>query len=216
MSMNVTTRTGQDIATLVKRQFGDESGVQITDADLLRWINDGQRQINEQNKVFKAKSTTSSVAAQADYALPTGAASSIDSIHYNGIPVRALAYPEVEEYIMAYEGTKGSQGNPTVWYQWAGQVTFWPAPQSDNDTITILYTANPVELASLGDTLGLPDRYFNAIVQYVLSQAYEMDEDWDAANYKSQQFGVSLDQVADAERTTQEMTYPVITVIEDY
>ncbi len=218
MSLNVTTRIAMDVASIVKRQFGDEAGVQLTDPDIIRWINDGQREINEKNKVLTARATTASVAGQDTYSLPTGAASSISSIQWDGMPVKGIPYAEAENYILTYTAAPytGANSIPVVWYMWAGQITFWPKPVGDNATIAILYTAVPAAVTNLGDTLSLPDSYFNTLVQYVLSQAYEMDEDWDAANYKSQQFTQNLDSVADNERTTQDMTYPVIPDVTDF
>ena len=37
-----TTKTALDVANYVKRQFGDESGTQMTDADIWRWIDSAQ------------------------------------------------------------------------------------------------------------------------------------------------------------------------------
>ena len=39
------TKTVSDIATDVKRTFGDEAGVQVNDTDIARWINSAQIEI---------------------------------------------------------------------------------------------------------------------------------------------------------------------------
>lgn len=216
MSLNITSKTVQDVATTVKRQFGDESGVQVTDADIYRWINDGQKEIVVKNKVLKGKATITAVANQAEYTLPEANIAVIESIHWNGIPIPGVAYPEVEQYILGHPTLfEGGTGVPAMWYEWAGLVTFWPTPATA-DTITLLYTRMPDPVVALTDTLSVPDKYFNTLLKFVMSQVYEMDEDWEASNFKSQQFTDDLNITADEDRSTQNMTYPVINVTVDY
>ena len=47
MSYLTSTYTGTDVSSYVKRQFGDESGVQITDEDIVHWINAGVMRFSE-------------------------------------------------------------------------------------------------------------------------------------------------------------------------
>jgi len=217
MTLNVTTKTVQDISYSVRRQFGDESGVQIKDLDILHWINDGQKDINNKNKVLKGRAQVDSVASQAEYTVPAVSIACIESIHWDGVPLVGLPYPEVESYIKGFSPDDLSIGTPTIWYEWAGVITFWPSPDATTvGVITLLYTSNPVEVTTLLDTLSIPDKYFNTLVKYVLSQAYEMDEDWNASQIKSKQLTDDLDEMADEERSTSGMTYPVINCVVDY
>lgn len=217
MSLNVTTRTVLDIAATVRRQFGDESGVQITDNDIYRWVTDGQKDIAVKNKVLKGRAQVDSVSGQAEYSMPLVNIASIESIHWDGSPLAGLPYPEVESYIKDYSGNAAAAGVPVVWYEWAGTITFWPKPATTTvAVITLLYTRLPDAVTGMADVLSLPDRYFNTLVKYVLSQAYEMDEDWDASNFKIKQLGEDLDNMADDERSTSSMTYPVINALVEY
>lgn len=216
MTLNITSKTVQDVASTVKRQFGDESGVQVTDSDIYRWVNDGQKEIVTKNKVIKGKATIVAVPGQSDYTLPEANIAAIESIHWAGIPIVGVAYPEVEKYILGHPTLfEGGTGTPAMWYEWAGTVTFWPTPAAA-DQITLLYTRMPDHVSSLTDLLSVPDKYFNMLLKFVLAQAYEMDEDWEASNFKTQQFTDDLNTTADDERSTQNMTYPVINVTVDY
>jgi hypothetical protein len=60
----------------------------------------------------------------------------------------------------------------------------------------------------------LPDKYFNAIRDYVLAQAYEMDESMDVALRKQEQFGSSVMEMSEEERTSQNMTFQSITLVD--
>lgn len=51
-----------EIATRVKRQFGDEAGAQIEDADILRWVNDAMIDIARTNNLLQISATTATTA----------------------------------------------------------------------------------------------------------------------------------------------------------
>ena len=216
MTYIITSKVGSDVANAVRRQFGDESGVQVKDADFLRWINDGQRSIVAKNKVLKGKATLAATPGQADYDMPAARIANIESIHINNIPIPGLSYPDMEKYIEDHPYlTADATGTPVLWYQWGGLITLWPTP-TQADMISLLYTAFPPELTSLSEALSLPDKYFNVLIDYVLSKAYELDEEFDASSFKSQQYENQLHEMADEERSTANMTYPVINDVVDY
>ena len=69
MSYNIPTKTGLDVAAAVKRTFGDESGVQLVDNDIVNWINQAQVHIASSTRVLKTKATTSLISGQNTYSL---------------------------------------------------------------------------------------------------------------------------------------------------
>jgi hypothetical protein len=81
--------------------------------------------------------------------------------------------------------------------------------------LTILYLARPTDITVLGDNLALPDEYFNRLLEYVLQQAYEMDEDWNAAAAKAQQLSSGLALLQESDTWQERETYPVITVLDE-
>lgn len=203
------TRTVGDVQNAVKRQFGDESGVQIVDADVSTWINDAQDTIIDRNHILKAKSTISSVVGQANYSLAALPIHQIEALHYNGIRLPNMAFAQAEEEII---GSPAQNGLPELWYEWAGTITLFPAPDSIL-AIDIYYTARPTRVDTNPLTLlSLPDKYYQDIVRYVLQQAYELDEDWQASQTKAQQFTDSIGAMGEEERSAQNMTYDVIVV----
>lgn len=211
MSINRPTRTVNDVAEHVKRQFGDESGVQINNGDILRWTNNAQREIVTRNQVLKAKAVTLSEAGKGDYTFPDENIYQIESLHYDGLPIKNVTYREAEEYLIR---TNLPSGKPKIWYEWAGVVSLYPIPREGGKEIALLYTRVPPMLDSLQSILTLPDKYYDTLLRFVLHQAFEMDENWDASNMKLQQFAADLDLLSEEERTAQHMTYPTITVID--
>lgn len=215
------TKTVADVIRTVQRQFGDESGVQLADADIAGWINDAQMQINIINKVLRAKGTLPSVANQKSYSLATltPKPQQIEALHYNGVRVPNMPFPQYEETVtQADPNSTQTAAIPVMWTEWAGTFLFWPAPR-DVQTIEVYYTAQPTVLAVSpvvpANLLSLPDDCFQDVVRYVLQQAYEMDEDWTASNTKAQQLADSLTLRGEKERTEQDMTFQTVTVVDD-
>lgn len=125
-----------------------------------------------------------------------------------------MNFPEAEEYIFSADPLGEAQGVPVLWYEWAGTFTFWPAP-SDVKNIDMYYTKRPDPVATINDTLTIPDKHYQDVVRYVLQQAYEMDEDLGNAQAKGAQFEASINEFSEEARTAQNMTYSTITVYDN-
>jgi len=184
MPLGTTTKTLGDVITQVKRQFGDESGVQITDVDITRWVNQGQMEIVNKNPMIQATASQSTIVKQQTYPVPPDIIQ-IESVMYDG----CILQPRNFEGIRAELGSANStqQGTPEFWYTWADLIYLWPVPDTVK-SITVNYSKTPKVVSSPSDTLGVPDRYFDRVCEYVLSKAYELDEDWSANANQRQSF----------------------------
>lgn len=213
MSYGPSTRTVNDVMRAVKRVFGDESGVQLEDADILMWINDAQDEIVNRNHILKGTATVSSVAGQGSYTFPTERIHQIESLHYDGARLPNVSFAQAENQIISNSATLDDRGEPELWYEWGGKFTFWPIPATEKG-IVLYYTLRPERVTSAEDLLTVPDKYYQNVVTYVLQRSYEMDEDWQASQVKQQQFDASLGDLAEEERTAQHMTYSTITIFD--
>lgn len=216
--INPSTHTVNDVLSYVKRQFGDESGVQLTDADLYRWINAGQYEIVSKNAILKVRATADVVANQREYDFPAQDILHVNTLNYKGRPIQFLSFPEAQDKLVRQDSENIGTGEPEFWYEWAGQFYLWPTPQENvTDGLTVYYVKNPSTVSNATDTLSVPDRYYSRLLEFVLSQAYELDEDWSASNYKTEQFHSGLDSLAEEENAGSRHVYPSITVLsEDY
>lgn len=209
-----STRLAAEVARYVQRQFGDESGVQITNDDIIRWTNAGQQEIFLRNEPLKATAYADIVAGQKDYTLPTDILR-IQSILVNGLPVEQKSTQEIEEYILHEDPQYIGQGQPVVWAEWGGTVTFYPTPDRDSTNgMTLKYVKGSTAVVSINDTLSTPDAYFNRLCEYVMQQAYELDENFDASKMKEVQFATGLGQQFSKDQVTPNL-YPTITVLEE-
>lgn len=210
MTLRPSTRTYSQVRRAVLRTFGDEAGVQIDEQDVLQWANDAQQAINSKNKIFKSKSTTQTVPGQAEYTFPDDLIQQIEAITYNGLPLKAVEMPSAQDTLFEPDSKPGTTGDPVAWYEWAGTFTLFPAPDKARD-LSLYYTRYPEPLTGADDQpLDVPDKYYQAVVDYVLWKCYELDEDWNGAQFKEQQFRTALEEQAEEEREVAHMTYPVI------
>lgn len=207
----------QDVANRVKRTFGDDAGVQVTDDDIIRWINDAQLQISVDNEeLLETVATADIVSGQADYTMPTNL-NTLRSLMFNNFKLRSLSFNEFNEYIDGFKATvqQGGYGNgkSEVFMVYGGTVTLFPTPnQSITGGLRIYYARHPASVGTLADGLGVPDRYHNSVVEYCLRMAYEMDENVEMAAYKGNQFAAQVQKLKSQEKTTTEY-YPSITTL---
>lgn len=214
MPLRPNTMTYGELALEVKRLFGDESGVQLEPNDILRWANQGQRDINGRNKVLKTRSSAVTVAGTDLYTFPDDDIYEISSLQLDGQPLPNVEYPEAERRILSYDPNRTETGTPQYWYTWGNEFWLWPKPNAVNN-ITLLYTKVPPKLTGTdSEILALGDEYFPVLVDYVLSKAYEMDEDWTAAQNKGTAYENAINQQGEKERDAQDMTYPVIAEVD--
>ncbi|WP_190221174.1 phage adaptor protein [Streptomyces griseosporeus] len=207
------------MANRVRRTFGDDAGVQIIDDDIFRWINDAQLQISVDNEeLLETVATSDIVAGQADYTTPSNM-NTLRSLMYNNLRLRSLSFAEFNEYIDGFRNPAGSpnsygNGTPEVFMVYGGVITLFPTPDTSLvGGLRIYYAKHPPSVGNLADGLGVPDRYHNSVVEYCLKMAYEMDENFDAANYKKGEFENQIMKLKNQEKTTSTEYYPRITVL---
>lgn len=197
MPAEVFSYTGNDVSFRVRSQFGDQSGAQLGDPAILSWINDGQREIVNSNPILRATKITNLVAGQQDYSFPEDKVLAIEAVYVSGYPILNISPQAAREYIIALDPARQLNAErPEVWYERAGVITFYPVPSSNiANAIKLEYVKTPTPLVNLTETLSIPDRYFNELTNYVISQALEMDENYSAAAYKLGQFREGLDRL---------------------
>lgn len=215
MAIEKKSRTVQDVKNNIERQFGDEAGVQLSTSDIIRWVNDGMQEIaNTNTTINQKKATTDIVQGQDLYSLSdvafTGIAR-INSVRVNGIPCTPITFQEAEKYLVNTSSSTAN-GTPNMWYEDANDLRLFPIPDAAiAGGLQIYFTTVPAVVSALGDTLDIPDSYFNALCQYVMTQAYEMDENFQAAQYAQAKFDKSLG-LRQNDTNIQEKSFPTILI----
>lgn len=211
--------TVNDVLTRVRRTFGDESSAQVTQSDVLRWINDAQREAVMQNEGLLQKvGYVSSVAGTSVYTYPTDLFT-LSHLYFRESATSAyyimkwMSLKDFSEYVDGWDGSS-LQGVPLIYTQQEdGQFTVFPKPEASvANGFKLIYSRYATDVVDTNSTIDLPSFLGTYVVNYCLMQAYEMDEDWEAAERKGQQIQGDLDFNNNRKFWFGRDSYPVINV----
>lgn len=208
------TKTWGDVAANIRRSFGDESGVQLEDGDLTRWINQGQYEIARQNKVLKAKATSSTMPGQSSYVLSVGKPIlQIESVRINENRLIPTEFTTVDANYEEYP--KDAEGDPRIWYRWGDEIVIWPAPKSAQP-LNIYFTAAPAAYPNFdaNQMLELPDEYYLPLLDFCMAKAHEMDDNPQSQELSIKQYADRMTSMNDEERGGQSLTFQTITIVD--
>lgn len=168
-----------EIKTSVKRQFGDESGAQITEADITRWANDAIRDIVRKVEITNQHRETAAVAEDGSYELPDNFMY-IARVTFDNRLINERKLQDLDLDSRAVD-TAGS-GTPESYYIWNNTLYLYPAPsRGGSGNLDIWYVSQPAALTSDTDVPEIPTYMHEDIVRYCLARAKELDEDWAAS-----------------------------------
>lgn len=211
-----------EVKVRVKRTFGDESAVQVTDQDITRWVNDGQREIVMINTGLLEKiATADAVKGQQDYSKPADMLilHGLTFKNKNGLSYYKLYGRSLQEFDQQYDGWDGTifgPADPVIYCEFADTFKLFPIPDSDIAAgIKLYYARYPIDVAADSDILDLPVSYHSSVVDYCLQRAYELDEDLQSATLKSGQFVAAVNEQKNREKWNNQEYYPTITVMPD-
>jgi hypothetical protein len=209
------TRNASEVITSVKRTFGDESGVEVTDEDIIRWINDAQLEIIVQNPEVNASFAQVNITAGvSSYPMLANISNmyGIQAIHYNGEYLNNLTFQQAQAHIIRKDTGQG--GIPELWYERAGVVHLYPKPAADiPQGLGVFYSAKPAKITSNSTPLSVPDHYFQTVCDYCLQQAYMLDENLQLSQAAKESFGQGIAQRANRVES-QSNSYPTISVVD--
>lgn len=162
----------------------DTTNVRWPEAELVDWVNDGQREIVLLRPEAGAKTAVHQLVAGAAQTLPSDGTELVEITRNMGTdgttpgPVARIIDREELDAIDPDWPTATASAtvvhyiynarNPTGFY------VYPPQPASGQGYVEVVYAATPATVAS-GDSLGLDDIYASAVLDYVLYRAYQKD-----------------------------------------
>jgi hypothetical protein len=208
-----------DVIIRVRRTFGDEADVQISDDDVIRWVNDAQRDIAINTGLLETKATSvvsasTGVVEFPDNLLTLHAASVISGTDDSPVetPLKFLTFTEFQQVSQP----QASETYPLFYTNFGRSVYLYPIP-SDDVTLILFYTRTPVDVSNGNDIIDLPINYHSRVVEYCMKQAYELDENFEASVMKTSEYEKNLSTQQNQESQGNQATYPVLTIRpEDY
>jgi hypothetical protein len=194
------------IISALRTIISDKDQLQVTDAEVMVWINAAMREVAVDNELLQSTATSTTVVNTGSYSVPTDILK-LHSVKYNNQKLPVLSRKEAEEHL---DNSGTAVGNPAVCYVWAGKIYLFPAPNAAN-SLVIDYTRQPVDVTAVGNTPELPVQYHNRILDYCLAQAYLQDGDLNGYNMKLAEFTTGVKSIKDTPEWEQD-AYPSISV----
>jgi hypothetical protein len=211
----------EDVIIRVRRIFGDEAAVQVSNDDIIRWINDGQVEIVKHNDAaLQTTGFMDIVANQSTYALPVDLLI-LRSLRYKNADMMSYSHlhftnmQQFDETVDGWDGSVYSSTSPVCFTRYENNVILFPTPdQSTVNGLKLLYNKRPTDVTIPTDTLGLPLIYHNPIMKYCMWQASLLDEDHEPALMYQNNFQNDMGLLMSKETTDPVDKYHTITVLE--
>ena len=213
------TLTGANLITRVQDTLQDSTAVRWSEAELLRYINDAQREIVNFRPESSADHANVQLATGTEQTIPDvglrlikvvrnmsttgGSATGARAIRLVDINILNAQEPDWHDPTVTGDATHGTivkhyvfdEDDPRKYYVYPGV--------SGNAYVEIVFSRTPTDLANTSATIYIDDIYGNAIVDYVLYRAYMKDAEFAANSQRAGQhyqlFTASLGQGGSAQ-----------------
>tara|TARA_R100000231_G_scaffold34893_2_gene30930 strand:- start:10404 stop:11129 length:726 start_codon:yes stop_codon:yes gene_type:complete len=188
------TLTGTNLLSRIKDTLQDTTSVRWPEAELLRYINDAQREIVNFRPESSAKTANVQLVTGTKQALPTdglrlikvtrnmsdasGGATGKRAIRIVNVDILNTQEPDWNDPTVSGDAAHGTvvkhyifdEDDPRNFYVYPGV--------SGNAYVEVVYSASPTDLANTSATISVDDIYANAIIDYVLYRSYMKDAEY--------------------------------------
>tara|TARA_R100000808_G_scaffold12059_1_gene30426 strand:- start:1906 stop:2592 length:687 start_codon:yes stop_codon:yes gene_type:complete len=186
--------TGANLLSRVEGTLQDTSNVRWTEAELLNYINDAQREIANVQPGATALHANVQLVTGTKQAIPSDGLKLINVIRNmsdasggatGGRAIRLVSWdildtqnPDWHDPTVTGDATHGTtpkhflfdENDPLNYYIYPGI--------SGNAYVEIVYSQRPTDLANTSATIAVPDNYSNAIIDYTLFRAFSKDAEF--------------------------------------
>lgn len=185
----MATITVASVIAKVQTILQDTTGVRWPEAELLGWLNDGQREIVLYKPNAYVRTTAVQLSAGTKQSLPTDGVQLIDLARNMGTggttPGRSIRIVPREVLDAQVPNWHSGTANAEVrhyTYSVLNPRTFYvypPQPAASRGYVEIIYGALPTDATS-NSTISVDDIYQPALVDYMLYRAYSKDSEFSA------------------------------------
>jgi hypothetical protein len=206
-----------EIIKRVQRQFGDDVEAQITEEDIVRWVNDACLEIATANSTNQGYllGTTAVTQGVREYELPDDLLL-LRSIRLDNSKLIGITYEQITELDPKLDS---AVGKPTHYWVYNKNINLYPTPDQAYSNLTIMYTKTPDLLLVTMKNVepDLPVQYHPRIVEYCIAQAAELDDNIAQYQQKMSQFQSGIMAAkSNSEQPESDGVYPSITYVVEY
>ena len=204
--------TGTNLLARIEATLQDTANVRWTEAELLNYINDAQREITNIKPDATATHANVQLVTGTKQSIPTDGLKLISVVRNmsgywveatGGRAIRLVAWdildtqdPDWHNPTVTGDATHGAipkhylfdENDPLNYYVYPGV--------EGNAYVELVYSQRPTDLSAASSTIGIPDNYSNAIIDYCLFRAFTKDAEFAGngarAGVHYQMFAVSV------------------------
>ena len=204
--------TGTNLLARIEATLQDTANVRWTEAELLNYINDAQREITNIKPDATATHSNVQLVTGTKQSIPTDGLRLISVVRNmsgywadatGGRAIRLVAWdildtqdPDWHNPTVTGDATHGAipkhylfdENDPLNYYVYPGV--------EGNAYVELVYSQRPTDLSAASSTIGIPDNYSNAIIDYCLFRAFTKDAEFAGnatrAGVHYQMFAVSV------------------------
>lgn len=171
-SQRVSGALASEIISEAQYDYNETTTGFITNAEWLRWLNDGAADVALKTLCMQATETVTLVADTVDYALTTDFIKVVAVRYVNADSVeRGLVEGHPKEV-----GNVQDRGEPDKYYEFADSVGVYPALSSATTETAKVFLAEFPDVLATTDALVTPAIYDATIKKYMLAQAAKKDK----------------------------------------
>ena len=194
--------TGTNLLSRIEDILQDTTSVRWPEAELLRYINDAQREIVNYRPEASAKTDNVQLVTGTKQALPTeglrlikvtrnmsdasGGASGKRAVRIVNVDILNTQEPDWNDPTVSGDAAHGTvvkhyifdEDDPKNFYVYPGVA--------GNAYVEIVYSKAPTDLSAGSSNLDIDDIYGNAVIDYVLFRAYQKDSEYAGNAQRSQ------------------------------
>ncbi|MES2320008.1 MAG: DUF6682 family protein [Pseudomonadota bacterium] len=175
----------------------DETNIRWPQAELLKWLNDGQREIVSYKPNTSVRNVAVQLVAGTKQTLPADGISLIDIVRNMGSngatpgrSVRIVMREILDAQIPDWHTATAAAAAKHYIYSLLDQKTFYvypPQPSSAQGYVELVYSAAPTD-ALLSGAITVDDIYQTVLLDYILFRAYGKDIEYAADVARSQSY----------------------------
>lgn len=189
--------TGQEVIDNVRSELLEASAAFWTDAELLRWLNDGERDFVNKVRGIDKVSTVSTVAGRNRYPLPASFLAS-KAVFYNDVlsdgtdQWKRLQPTTLEKLAQENPGflsdDEAARSIPRAYTIFANELYVTPTPRDDGKQIKMFHKGKAVPLTALSQSFTIDDSMADGLKAYVLWQAWAKEKEFQLAAMWEQKY----------------------------
>jgi hypothetical protein len=184
--------TAQSIIRRVVETLNDTTSVRWPVAELVRYLNDGQREVGTYRPDALVSGATHSLAAGSRQTLPANGIKLLDIVRNDSTSQRAVRMTNrqiLDAQIPNWHNLTGATEILHFIYDPRDPLVFYvyPPAAASGAAVYMIYAGTPAAITEPADgstysavsgNIGVPDIYANALVDYVLYRAYTKDTEY--------------------------------------